>query len=181
MSRIGKMPINLPSGVNCEINGSAITVSGPLGTDSCSIVSGIKVVKADNILNVEIADITKESECKASHGLMRALINNMVTGVSKGFEQDLEIQGVGFRVQQSGEDLQFHLGFSHPVIYKTRTGIKLKAVDATHLKISGYNKQVVGQVAAEIRELKKPEPYKGKGIRYQGENVRRKAGKSGKK
>ena len=181
MSRIGKMPINMPSGVNCEINGSVVKISGPLGSDTCDVVNGIKVVKTDNVLTIEIADNSKESEFKAAHGLTRALINNMVTGVSKGFERDLEIQGVGFRVQQQGEDIQFHLGFSHPVIYKSRPGITLKVVDPTHMKISGFNKQVVGQVAAEIRGLKEPEPYKGKGIRYQGENVRRKAGKSGKK
>ena len=181
MSRIGKLPIEIPSNVSCEITKKAITIKGPLGTDSCAIVDGISIKQDGSALNIIIDETADQDAMQASHGLMRALVSNVVTGVSKGFEKDLEIQGVGYKVNQQGEDLQFNLGFSHPVLFKTVPGVKLKAVDLTHIKISGINKQVVGQLAAEIRELKKPEPYKGKGIRYNNENVRRKAGKTGKK
>lgn len=175
------MPIEMPAGVSCVISSDKVTVKGPLGEDTCDLMTGISVTQDTSVLNVVITDTAREVELGAAHGLIRSLLANVVTGVSKGFERDLEIQGVGFRVAQSGDDLQFHLGFSHQVIFKTRPGITLKAIDPTHIKVSGYNKQVVGQVAADIRGLKKPEPYKGKGIRYAKENVRRKAGKTGKK
>lgn len=177
MSRIGKQPINLPSGVNVSIDDQKIAISGPKGNLEQFNLPGIKVVQTDNELKVERAN--DEAANRARHGLMRSLLNNMVTGVSQGFEKKLEINGVGYRVQQQGADLKFNLGFSHDVVYKVPAGVSV-AIDQNVITLTGIDKQQVGQVAAEIRALKKPEPYKGKGIKYADERIIRKSGKSGK-
>jgi large subunit ribosomal protein L6 len=179
MSRIGKQPITLPSGVTCEIQKQVINVKGPLGTDSCKVCDGLNLKLEDNILLIENSEGENKS-LSAMHGLFRSLIANIVTGVSTGFSKNLEINGVGYRVQQQGKDLQLHLGFSHPVEYKAPDGITLEATDLTKITIKGIDKQKVGQVAAEIRKFRPPEPYKGKGIKYSDEIIRRKAGKAGK-
>ena len=177
MSRVGKQPITIPSGVSIMLAEDKITVSGTKGTLEQFTMPGILVRQTDSELLVEREN--DEATNRARHGLMRSLINNMVDGVSQGFEKKLEINGVGYRVAQQGTDLKFNLGFSHDVIYRIPTGINV-AVDQNNLTISGIDKQQVGQVAAEIRSLKKPEPYKGKGIKYADERILRKSGKSGK-
>jgi large subunit ribosomal protein L6 len=177
MSRIGKLPIKIPNGVTITVEPDSITVNGPKGTLNQFTVPGITVTQEGDQLVV--ARINDEAANRARHGLMRALINNMVIGVSEGFNKKLEIQGVGYRVAMQGTDLKFNLGFSHDVIYKLPTGITVQTEQNT-ITVNGISKQQVGQVAAEIRSLKKPEPYKGKGIRYVGERVLRKSGKSGK-
>jgi large subunit ribosomal protein L6 len=177
MSRIGKLPIKIPSGVTITVEPDSITVNGPKGTLNQFTVPGITVTQeGDQLLVTRVND---EATNRARHGLMRALLNNMVIGVSEGFNKQLEIQGVGYRVAMQGADLKFNLGFSHDVIYKLPEGLTVKT-EQNIITISGISKQQVGQVAAEIRALKKPEPYKGKGIRYVGERVLRKSGKSGK-
>lgn len=177
MSRIGRMPVDLPDGVNISSDKKAISVSGPKGTLEQSLLANVDVVLEDKKATVTRKDDEKMS--KANHGLMRSLLNNMVVGVSKGFEKKLEVNGVGYRVQLAGTDLKLNLGFSHDVIYKVPAGINI-AVEQNIITVSGINKQQVGQVAAEIRALKKPEPYKGKGIKYIDERILRKSGKSGK-
>lgn len=177
MSRVGKQPITLPSGVSVTLADDKITVSGSKGTLEQFTMPGINVRQTDNELIVE--RYNDEATNRARHGLMRTLIDNMVNGVSQGFEKKLEINGVGYRVAQQGADLKFNLGFSHDVIYKVPAGINV-AIDQNIITISGINKQQVGQAAAEIRSLKKPEPYKGKGIKYLDERIIRKSGKSGK-
>lgn len=177
MSRIGKMLIDLPSGVTVSVAPDAITANGPKGSLSQFTMPGVKVTTSENQVSVERDN--DERSNRAKHGLMRSLINNMVMGVSQGFERKLEMNGVGYRVQLQGTDLKFNLGFSHEVVYKIPAGINV-AVEQNIITISGINKQQVGQVAAEIRALKKPEPYKGKGIKYVEERIIRKSGKSGK-
>jgi large subunit ribosomal protein L6 len=177
MSRVGKQPIPIPSGVSVTIDDSKITVSGSKGNLEQSALRGVKVTHREDHILVE--RINDEAISRARHGLMRTLINNMVQGVSQGFEKKLEINGVGYRVAQQGTDLKFNLGFSHDVIYKVPQGINV-AVEQNIITVSGIDKQQVGQVAAEIRALKKPEPYKGKGIKYTDERIIRKSGKSGK-
>ncbi len=177
MSRIGKLPIELPSGVTITVDPDWITVSGSKGTLKQFTMSGVTVKQADSQILVEREN--DEPANRAKHGLMRALINNMVQGVSQGFSKQLEINGVGFRVALAGSDLRMNLGFSHEVMYKLPQGIAAN-VEQNIITISGIDKQQVGQVAAEIRALKKPEPYKGKGIKYVGERIIRKSGKSGK-
>lgn len=177
MSRVGKSPITVPSGVSVTIADDAITVSGSKGTLSQFTMPDITVTQEGEQLIVTRAN--DEPKVRAKHGLMRALVNNMVVGVNKGFEKKLEIQGVGYRVALQGTDLKLNLGFSHDVIYKIPAGITA-TVEQNTITISGISRQQVGQIAAEIRALKKPEPYKGKGIRYVGERVLRKSGKSGK-
>jgi len=177
MSRVGKQPITLPGGVSVTIDDSKITVIGSKGNLEQQALPGVKVTHREDHLVVE--RINDEAINRARHGLMRTLINNMVLGVSQGFEKKLEINGVGYRVAQQGADLKFNLGFSHDVIYKVPAGINV-AVDQNIITVSGISKQQVGQVAAEIRALKKPEPYKGKGIKYVDERIIRKSGKSGK-
>jgi large subunit ribosomal protein L6 len=177
MSRVGKQPIDLPSGVNVTINADDVSVTGSKGTLTSPILEGISVKQeGDQII---ISRVNDEAELRAKHGLIRALINNMVVGVSNGFSKKLEINGVGYRVAQAGTDLKFNLGFSHDVIYKVPQGVQI-AIEQNTVTVSGIDKQQVGQVAAEIRALKKPEPYKGKGIKYEGERIIRKSGKSGK-
>jgi len=177
MSRVGKLPIGIPSGVTITVDPDTITVAGSKGTLTQFTMPDITVaVEGDQILVTRAND---EPKVRAKHGLMRALINNMVAGVSGGFSKKLEINGVGFRVALAGTDLKMQLGFSHEVVYHLPQGITA-AVEQNTITISGISKQQVGQVAAEIRELKKPEPYKGKGIKYEGERIIRKSGKSGK-
>lgn len=177
MSRIGKQPIAIPSGVSVIIDEHKVSVSGSKGNLEQFRLPGIKFSQSETELVVEREN--DEAVNRARHGLMRSLVNNMVTGVSQGFEKKLEINGVGYRVAQQGTDLKFNLGFSHDVIYKVPAGINV-AVEQNIITISGIDKQQVGQVAAEIRSLKKPEPYKGKGIKYSDERILRKSGKSGK-
>jgi large subunit ribosomal protein L6 len=177
MSRIGKMPVTLPSGVTVTTDKDFVTVNGPKGSLQQFTISGVDVKVNDNV--VTVVRHNDEPINSARHGLMRSLINNMVVGVSKGFEKKLEINGVGFRVQQQGTELKFNLGFSHDVIYRVPEGVQV-VVEQNNITVSGTNKQQVGQVAAEIRALKKPEPYKGKGIKYADERIIRKSGKSGK-
>jgi large subunit ribosomal protein L6 len=177
MSRIGKQPIEIPTGVTITVDNDFVTVNGSKGSLKQFTLSGISVKANDGQLVV--ARDNDEAVNRARHGLMRSLLNNMVTGVSKGFEKKLEINGVGYRVQQQGTDLKFNLGFSHDVIYKVPEGINVN-IEQNVITLSGIDKQQVGQVAAEIRSLKKPEPYKGKGIKYADERIIRKSGKSGK-
>lgn len=177
MSRIGKQPITIPAGVTITVDEQAITVKGPKGELSQFMMPGIKVnVEGET---VTVTRETDEKVHRSKHGLMRTLINNMIVGVTQGFEKKLEINGVGFRVALAGTSLKMNLGFSHDVIYALPEGIQAK-VEQNTITISGISKQLVGQVAAEIRALKKPEPYKGKGIQYVGERILRKSGKSGK-
>ncbi len=177
MSRIGKMPIAIPSGVTVETTDKEIKVTGPKGSLSQFTMPGVKIESADGQINVSRVD--DQAIHRAKHGLMRSLVNNMVTGVSQGFERKLEINGVGYRVATQGTDLKFNLGFSHDVIYKLPQGVTA-SIEQNTITITGIDKQQVGQVASEIRSLKKPEPYKGKGIKYVEERVLRKSGKSGK-
>lgn len=177
MSRVGKLPIGIPSGVTITVDPDTITVAGSKGTLTQFTMPDITVTQEDGTLFVARAN--DEPKVRAKHGLMRALINNMVLGVTTGFSKKLEINGVGYRVAAQGTDLKLNLGFSHDVIYHIPQGITA-TVEQNKITISGISKQQVGQVAAEIRALKKPEPYKGKGIKYEGERIIRKSGKSGK-
>jgi large subunit ribosomal protein L6 len=177
MSRIGKQPIDIPGGVTVTVEPDKVTVNGSKGSLEQFTMPGIKISQAENQINVEREN--DEASNRARHGLMRSLLSNMVTGVSQGFEKKLEINGVGYRVAQQGTDLKFNLGFSHDVIYKVPAGVNI-SVEQNIITVSGISKQQVGQVAAEIRSLKKPEPYKGKGIKYVDERIIRKSGKSGK-
>jgi large subunit ribosomal protein L6 len=178
MSRIGKMPIPVPSGVEVTISGRDVTVKGPKGTLSHSVVEPITVAQDDGQLVVSRPNDERDS--KSRHGLTRTLVNNMVVGVTEGYSKTLEIVGTGYRVQAKGSDLEFALGFSHPVLVKAPDGISFAVEAPTRFVVSGIDKQQVGEVAANIRKIRKPEPYKGKGVRYAGEVVRRKAGKAGK-
>lgn len=177
MSRVGKEPIAIPSGVTVVIDGAEITVTGSKGELKQFTMPGITVKQEGDELVVSRAN--DEPQNRAKHGLMRALLYNMVKGASEGFSRKLEINGVGYRVAQQGADLKLNLGFSHDVIYKVPQGITT-AVEQNTITVSGISKQQVGQAAAEIRALRKPEPYKGKGIKYEGERILRKSGKSGK-
>lgn len=177
MSRVGKLPVTVPSGVTITVDTSEITVAGPKGTLKQFTMPGITVKQEEN--QVVVTRVNDEPKIRAKHGLMRALLNNMVTGVSQGFSKKLEINGVGYRVNMQGADLKFNLGFSHDVIFKLPQGVTATTEQNT-ITVSGIDKQQVGQAAAEIRALKKPEPYKGKGIKYADERIIRKSGKSGK-
>ncbi|NYH78568.1 large subunit ribosomal protein L6 [Actinopolyspora biskrensis] len=179
MSRIGKLPITVPSGVEVDIDGQAVTVNGPKGKLHQRISEPIWVEKdSDGSLLVKRPD--NERANRSLHGLSRSLINNMVLGVSQGFQKDLEIQGVGYRVVQKGESLEFSLGYSHPVVMEPPKGIEFATDGPAKLSVKGVDKQLVGEVAARIRKLRLPEPYNGKGVRYAGETIRRKVGKTGK-
>ncbi|HEY0869648.1 MAG TPA: 50S ribosomal protein L6 [Acidothermaceae bacterium] len=179
MSRIGRLPIPVPSGVDVDINDRLVTVKGPKGTLTHTLADPIVIEKADDgSLLVTRPDDEKRS--KERHGLSRTLVANMVTGVTDGFSKTLEIVGTGYRVQAKGSDLEFALGFSHPVNIPAPDGITFEVQAPTRFVVRGIDKQQVGEVAANIRKLRKPEPYKGKGVRYQGEVVRRKVGKAGK-
>ncbi len=177
MSRIGKLPITLPSGVELDINQDTIQVKGPKGNLNLNLINGITIKKEDNQIFVSRIDDQKVN--KSNHGLYRSLINNMVIGVSQGFSKKLEINGVGFKVNVLGAVLKLNVGFSHDVNFNIPEGITIN-IDQNIITVSGIDKQQVGQVAAEIRAIKKPEPYKGKGIKYIDERIIRKSGKSGK-
>lgn len=177
MSRVGKLPISVPSGVTITVDDTLVTVTGPKGTLSESMQPGVVVKQeGDEIVVTRISD---EREHRAKHGLVRALINNMVVGVTKGFEKKLEVNGVGFKIAMEGQKLKMALGFSHDIYFQPPAGVTV-SVDANNIVVTGISKQQVGQVAAEIRSFKKPEPYKGKGIKYVDERIIRKSGKSGK-
>jgi large subunit ribosomal protein L6 len=179
MSRIGKLPVAVPAGVDVQIDGAVVTVKGPKGTLSHTVAEPITIEKGEGVLDVKRPDDERKS--KALHGLTRTLVNNMVIGVTEGYEKKLEIVGVGYRVLSKGPtELEFQLGYSHPINFKAPEGITFTVESATKFGVSGIDKQQVGEVAANIRKLRKPEPYKGKGVRYAGENVRRKVGKAGK-
>ena len=177
MSRIGKLPIQIPSGVTITVADDAITVVGPKGQLVVPHLSDVTVSLEEG--NAIVTRKDDERTAKAQHGLQRSLLNNAVEGVTKAFEKKLEVNGVGFRVSGGGQEIEMSLGFSHPVKYKAREGVKLE-VNKMEITVSGIDKQLVGQTAAEIRSLKKPEPYKGKGIKYADEVILRKAGKAGK-
>ncbi|MQY24946.1 50S ribosomal protein L6 [Nocardia aurantia] len=179
MSRIGKKPIPVPAGVEVTISGSTVSVKGPKGTLSHEVAAPITVGKADNG-ELEVARPNDERLNRSLHGLTRTLINNMIIGVTQGYEKKMEIFGVGYRVQQKGSNLEFALGYSHPVPVEAPEGITFAVEAPTKFSVSGIDKQKVGQIAAVIHGLRKPDPYKGKGIRYAGEIVRRKVGKTGK-
>jgi large subunit ribosomal protein L6 len=178
MSRIGRLPIPVPAGVEVDISGREVTVKGPKGTLSHTLVEPISVEREDGQLLVKRPDDERDS--RARHGLTRTLVANMVAGVTTGYEKTLEIVGVGYRVAAKGSNLEFALGFSHPVTVVPPEGISFEVQSPTRFVVRGIDKQKVGEVAANIRKLRKPDPYKGKGVRYQGEVVRRKVGKTGK-
>ena len=179
MSRIGKAPITVPNGVEVSIAGSTVSVKGPKGNLSREIPGEIVVRKEENILLVERP--SDERTNRALHGLTRTLVSNMVVGVTDGFAKELEIVGVGYRAEAQGQNLRLALGFSHPVIVEAPAGISFEIPAQTRVIVKGIDKELVGQVAANIRSIRKPEPYKGKGVRYAGERILRKAGKTGKK
>jgi large subunit ribosomal protein L6 len=175
MSRIGRQPIELPSGVSVSISPGRVMVNGPLGELSQEVPQRMKVEQQDG--SVLVSRPTDRGDDRALHGLTRSLIANMVEGVTKGFEKRLELQGVGYRAAMQGADLRLDVGYSHPVVIKAPQGISFEVPTQTEIVVKGVAKQQVGQIAAEIRKVRPPEPYKGKGIRYQGEYVRRKVGK----
>ncbi len=177
MSRVGKSPITVPSGVSITIEPETISVTGPKGTLSQPRLDKLNFKQEDNIFTVSREN--EDQTVRSQHGLMRSLVQNMVTGVSEGFSKKLEVNGVGFRVAVAGSDLRLQLGFSHEVVYPIPAGVTV-SVEQNIITVSGIDRQLVGQVAADIRELKKPEPYKGKGIKYVDERIIRKSGKSGK-
>ena len=178
MSRIGRQPITIPAGVTATVDGREVTVTGPKGTLTMTVAEPIEVSQEDGALVVTRPN--DERDAKSRHGLTRTLVNNMVIGVTQGYEKGLEIVGTGYRVAAKGTDLEFQLGFSHPVIVTAPEGISFAVESPVKFKVMGIDKQKVGEVAANIRKIRKPEPYKGKGVRYEGEVVRRKAGKAGK-
>jgi large subunit ribosomal protein L6 len=178
VSRIGKLPIPVPSGVKVEVQGSHVKVEGPKGSLERTLPSQIAIKVEDGTVLCERP--TDGSQHRSLHGLTRTLVANMVTGVSDGFTKHLELVGVGYRVQKQGEDLVMNLGYSHPVRYSPPKGISIDVADPTHFSVTGISKEDVGQVASVLRGYRPPEPYKGKGVMYRGERIRRKAGKAGK-
>ncbi|GAA2075720.1 50S ribosomal protein L6 [Streptomyces albiaxialis] len=179
MSRIGKLPITVPAGVDVTIDGQTVAVKGPKGNLSHTVAAPIEIAKGEDGALV-VTRPNDESRNKALHGLSRTLVANMITGVTNGFSKDLEISGVGYRVQAKGSDLEFSLGYSHPILIKAPEGISFKVESPTKFSVEGIDKQQVGEVAANIRKLRKPDPYKAKGVKYAGETIRRKVGKAGK-
>lgn len=179
MSRIGKMPITVPAGVTVTIEDNHVTVKGPKGELARQINENMKLTLDNGVITVERPDDEKEN--RSLHGLSRTLINNMIIGVTQGFSKTLEINGVGYRAAKQGQNINFTLGFSHPVVKEPPAGITFEVPAPNKIVVSGADKEVVGAVAADIRTLRPPEPYKGKGIRYEGEHVRRKIGKAGAK
>lgn len=178
MSRIGKMPIQIPAGVEINIDGNKVNVKGPKGELSQVFNKNMTIKQADGVLTVERPN--DERENMALHGLTRSLVNNMVIGVSKGFEKKLELNGVGYRANLKGRDLDLQLGYSHPVVVKAPEGITFETPSQEEIIVKGIDKQLVGEIAAVIRKKRPPEPYKGKGIKYAGEHIRRKLGKAAK-
>ena len=179
MSRIGRMPISVPSGVTVDIDGSTVTVKGPKGTLTHEVAEPITITKGEDG-TLEVARPNDERQSRSLHGLTRTLVNNMVVGVTDGYSKALEISGTGYRVVAKGSALEFSLGFSHPVVVDAPEGITFAVESPTKFSVAGIDKQKVGEVAANLRKLRKPDPYKGKGVRYAGEVIRRKAGKAGK-
>lgn len=180
MSRIGRLPVPVPDGVQVEVKGSFVRVKGPKGELSHTFPAAMKITYVPEEKVIKVERPSDERQHRAWHGMTRALINNMVIGVTQGFEKVLEIHGVGYRAELKGRDLVLHVGYSHPVEIKAPEGIEFVVEGNTRIRVKGYDKQKVGQVAADIRRVRPPEPYKGKGIRYEGEQIRRKAGKTGK-
>ncbi|MBM7277082.1 50S ribosomal protein L6 [Gordonia rubripertincta] len=178
MSRIGKNPIEIPAGVDVTVDGQRVSVKGPKGELSLTVSEPIAVAKEDN--TIVVTRPNDERRSRALHGLSRSLINNLVIGVTQGYTTKMEIFGVGYRVQAKGNDLEFALGYSHPVPIEAPEGITFAVESPTKFSVSGIDKQKVGQISANIRRLRRPDPYKGKGIRYEGEQIRRKVGKTGK-
>ncbi|GAA3758952.1 large subunit ribosomal protein L6 [Spinactinospora alkalitolerans] len=178
MSRIGRLPISVPKGVEVSIDGQDVKVTGPKGELSHTVAEPITIAQEDG--QIKVARPDDKPENRSLHGLTRALIANLIEGVSNGYSKTLEIHGVGYRVQARGSNLEFSLGYSHPVVVEPPEGISFRVEKPTQLVVEGIDKQLVGQVAANIRGLRKPDPYKAKGVRYQGEYIRRKAGKAGK-
>jgi len=179
MSRIGKIPVTVPGGVDVSIDGQAVTVKGPKGSLALTISEPIAIAKNDDgTLSVTRPDDERRS--RALHGLSRTLVQNLITGVTDGYTTKMEIHGVGYRVALKGKDLEFALGYSHPVPIEAPEGITFAVESPTKFSVSGINKQQVGQISANIRRLRRPDPYKGKGVRYEGEQIRRKVGKTGK-
>lgn len=179
MSRIGKLPIPIPAGVDVTIDDRLVTVKGPKGTLSQAVVGAIEVASTDGALSVTRGNDARES--RALHGLTRTLIANMVTGVTQGYEKKLEIVGTGYRVVAKGSTLEFALGYSHPITVEPPEGVSFTVEAPTRFTVSGIDKQQVGETAANLRKLRKPDPYKGKGVRYAGEQIKRKVGKAGKR
>jgi large subunit ribosomal protein L6 len=175
MSRIGKQPIELPAGVNVAISPGRVQVNGPLGELSQNVPQRMQIEQDDGTIVVKRP--TERGDDRALHGLTRSLVANMVEGVTKGFEKRLELQGVGYRASLRGSDLELNVGFSHPVVIRPPQGISFEVPEATSVLVKGIDKQQVGEIAAQVRKVRPPEPYKGKGIRYEGEYVRRKVGK----
>ncbi|MFV0373191.1 50S ribosomal protein L6 [Microbacterium sp.] len=178
MSRIGRLPIDIPAGVTVAVSGQDVAVKGPKGELTLTVAEPIAVAVEDGQVLVTRPDDERES--RSLHGLTRSLINNNIIGVTEGYTKGLEVVGTGYRVQQKGSSVEFALGFSHPVLVEAPAGITLTVEGTNKLTVSGIDKQAVGEAAANIRKIRKPEPYKGKGVRYAGEVVRRKAGKAGK-
>ena len=178
MSRIGKLPVSVPAGVEVSINGTEVSVKGPKGELTRTFYSELTIELEEN--QIVVSRPNDEREARSQHGLTRTLINNMVIGVSEGYSKTLELVGVGYRAAVKGDKLELNLGFSHPVLVDKPEGITFECPDQAKIVVSGIDKQQVGQVAADIRKWRKPEPYKGKGIRYQGEHIRRKEGKTAK-
>jgi large subunit ribosomal protein L6 len=179
MSRIGRLPIPVPSGVDVTLDGRAVTVKGPKGTLNHTVAEPLEIVRTEDG-TLQVNRPNDERANRALHGLSRTLVANMVIGVTDGYTKVLEIVGTGYRVVAKGSDLEFALGFSHPVVVRAPEGITFAVETPTRFSVSGVDKQKVGEVAATIRKLRKPDPYKGKGVRYQGEQIKRKAGKAGK-
>ena len=179
MSRIGKLPVELPKGVKVSFADAMITVEGPKGSLARQVMEGVSLDISENAIIVSRND--DSNRCRAAHGLTRTIINNMVVGVTKGFERALEINGVGYRAESKGDILNLSLGYSHPINYELPTGITVEVDKMTKLLVKGIDKELVGQTAAKIRSFRGPEPYKGKGIKYADETILRKAGKTGKK
>lgn len=179
MSRIGRQPVVIPAGVSIAVDGQTVTVKGPKGELSHTVAAPITVAQEDG--NLTVARPDDERQSRSLHGLTRTLINNMVIGVTEGYEKKLEIHGTGYRVLARGANLEFALGYSHPILVNPPAGITFAVETQTRFSVQGIDKQLVGEVAANIRKLRKPDPYKAKGVRYAGEQIRRKVGKAGKK
>jgi large subunit ribosomal protein L6 len=180
MSRVARKPIQIPNGVTVEYKDRLLTVKGPLGEEKLPLMDGIDLAVQNNVISITVKAAKEDKKIAAISGLARSLVSNMILGVSIGFEKNLDIVGVGYRATKQKNDVQFQLGYSHPIVFSPPAGVTIEVMENNKIKIKGINKQQVGQVAANIRKLRSPEPYKGKGIRYTDERIRKKAGKTGK-